>query len=299
MGKKSAAQKRAERDPEWATVHFEATMATRGNEGPHGRDRDLDSSFSARRSWTQQMQRATERAQARLEREQGSTASASTGPAVNVAASRETWTQGALTVEVYTHGGHLCDVPLQHPEAIVGELQWAIHETCGIPLIEQRLFVGEAELTAGERLSYHAGLSLSPSRRLRVLLIRRAPLQARWLMRVLHGSFQLRELEDAPSEIRGDKDVVLAAVQSDGHALRWSSQELRRDKEVVLEALRTTPFALQHAAPELQSDKEVVMTAVSACGRCMQWASVELRADREVALAAARSPGQNTFKWCE
>ena len=204
-----------------------------------------------------------------------------------------------MEVQVYGHGGHLCDVHLQHPEAIVGELQWAIQETTDIGVIEQRLFVGTTELLAGERLSYHRGLSLSPSPRLRVALIRRPAVQARWLLRVLHGQLPLTELADAPSEIRGDKDVVLAAVHRDGHALRWSSQELRRDKEVVLEALQQTPWALQHAAPELQSDKEVVMTAVAACGRCMQWASVELRADREVALAAARSPTQNTLKWCE
>ena len=97
MGKKSAAQKRAERDPEWAAMHYAAVMAERGEEGPHGRDIDHESSFSARQGWTEQMQRARERAQARLERQQASTASASTGPAANVAASSATWTQGALT----------------------------------------------------------------------------------------------------------------------------------------------------------------------------------------------------------
>jgi len=34
--------------------------------------------------------------------------------------------------------------------------------------------------------------------------------------------------------LKGDKEVVMAAVAQNGRALQWASEELRGDKEVVM-----------------------------------------------------------------
>jgi hypothetical protein len=41
-------------------------------------------------------------------------------------------------------------------------------------------------------------------------------------------------LEYASAELRGDREIVLAAVQQDGWALYFASTELRGDREIVL-----------------------------------------------------------------
>ncbi len=42
-----------------------------------------------------------------------------------------------------------------------------------------------------------------------------------------------------------DRDIVLAAVKSNGMALRYASDELKRDEEVVMAAVQQNPNALQ------------------------------------------------------
>tara|TARA_B110000090_G_scaffold168045_1_gene186849 strand:+ start:128 stop:274 length:147 start_codon:yes stop_codon:yes gene_type:complete len=37
--------------------------------------------------------------------------------------------------------------------------------------------------------------------------------------------------------LKGDKEVVMAAVAQNGSALRWASNKLKSDKEVVSEAV--------------------------------------------------------------
>lgn len=46
---------------------------------------------------------------------------------------------------------------------------------------------------------------------------------------------------------RGDRAVVLAAVQSDGLALEFAAENLRDDKDLVLAAVKTNGHALQFA----------------------------------------------------
>jgi hypothetical protein len=43
-------------------------------------------------------------------------------------------------------------------------------------------------------------------------------------------------LQHASEELRGDREVVLAAVQQNGGALRYASEELRGDREFMLAA---------------------------------------------------------------
>ncbi|MCX6987963.1 MAG: DUF4116 domain-containing protein [Chlamydiae bacterium] len=64
-------------------------------------------------------------------------------------------------------------------------------------------------------------------------------------------------------------------------------------KEIALAAVRTDGLALKLASPLLKADKAVVLLAVANKGSALQFAAAELRADREVVLAAVTAKGQN------
>ncbi|MBD97598.1 hypothetical protein CL648_02200, partial [bacterium] len=85
-----------------------------------------------------------------------------------------------------------------------------------------------------------------------------------------------RLLQHASEELKGNREVVLAAVRQDGYALEYASEELKGDREVVLEAVKQDGYALEHASAELKGDREVVLEAVKQDGRALQYASAEL-----------------------
>ena len=65
----------------------------------------------------------------------------------------------------------------------------------------------------------------------------------RWLERVAQND---RALMDAPAELQGDREVVLAAVTQHGRALEYASAELQGDREVVLAAVAQHGQALEY-----------------------------------------------------
>ena len=87
---------------------------------------------------------------------------------------------------------------------------------------------------------------------------------------------------------------MLAAVRFDAALLRYASTELRADREVVLAAVkkgRNAVRCLNYAATNLLDDRAIILAAVQQDARCLRHASTELRADREVILAAVKKRG--------
>ena len=68
-----------------------------------------------------------------------------------------------------------------------------------------------------------------------------------WLEEVRANGFSL---EDAPEDLRADKEVALAAVNQEGSALEYASEDLRADKEVVLAALKNRGYSLGISPPK-------------------------------------------------
>ena len=66
----------------------------------------------------------------------------------------------------------------------------------------------------------------------------------------------------ASEELKGDREVVIAAVRRNGGALWSASEELKRDSEVVVEAARQNGDALQFASEEQRRDRDVLLEAV-------------------------------------
>ena len=79
-----------------------------------------------------------------------------------------------------------------------------------------------------------------------------------WLTKAKHNGLCLRY---APSEIRSDKKIVLAAVHQDGEALKFAAVEFTRDKDVVLEAVKHDPNATKYVHEDLKRDPDILVAA--------------------------------------
>lgn len=110
-------------------------------------------------------------------------------------------------------------------------------------------------------------------------------------------------LKYATEEFRQDKAIVLAALERDGRALRYAHANLRLDRDVVLAAVRQNGCSLPYAEGHLRQDREVVLAAVQSRGHMLCYAAEEHRRDRKVVLAAVRQDGyairyvSNQLRW--
>eukprot|EP00929_Paragymnodinium_shiwhaense_P037181 TRINITY_DN19854_c0_g1_i1.p1 TRINITY_DN19854_c0_g1~~TRINITY_DN19854_c0_g1_i1.p1 ORF type:complete len:478 (+),score=53.34 TRINITY_DN19854_c0_g1_i1:236-1669(+) len=94
------------------------------------------------------------------------------------------------------------------------------------------------------------------------------------------------DLLDEFKDFRSNREVVSAALQTEGRALGLASMELRADKEVCRTAVSTYGFALRWVMPPLQDDVDVVESAVRQDGHALQFASECRRADPHIARIA-------------
>ena len=136
------------------------------------------------------------------------------------------------------------------------------------------------------------------------------------------------ELNNFNETIRGDRDIVIEAINKDSWNLRYASPELRNDREIVLEAMKSNGIILQCAGEKLRKDRELVLLAVQEennpliisseliplkfrddreivlhavknCPFNIQYASPELQNDKEIVLEAVKRDGymlQNASK---
>ena len=96
-------------------------------------------------------------------------------------------------------------------------------------------------------------------------------------------------LEYADKKLKNNKEVVLAAVTKDGSALRFADKKLKGDKKFVLAAVKKNGSALDYADDSLKKDKEVILVAVKNDGNALQYADKKLQGDKEIVLAAIKS----------
>mmetsp|Transcript_29981 Transcript_29981/g.54621 ORF Transcript_29981/g.54621 Transcript_29981/m.54621 type:complete len:318 (+) Transcript_29981:159-1112(+) len=98
-------------------------------------------------------------------------------------------------------------------------------------------------------------------------------------------------LQDAPAELKADKEIVMNAVRCNGRSLEHCADCMQSDREVVLAAVAQDGIALKFVHESLRGDREVVLQAVSHSGGALHWASDEMKADREVVMRAVRKEG--------
>ena len=69
-------------------------------------------------------------------------------------------------------------------------------------------------------------------------------------------------LEWASEEMKGDRDIVLAAVRQDSAAVKLASEEMKGDRDIVMAAVQVDGWALEHAAQEMKEDVEIVVATL-------------------------------------
>ena len=93
----------------------------------------------------------------------------------------------------------------------------------------------------------------------------------RWLDLLAQGG---RALQYAPAELKGDRELVLAAVKSFGGALEFASQRLKADREVVLTAVENDEDVLEYASVALHCDSDFMLAAWLRIHWSYLWSSV-------------------------
>ena len=107
------------------------------------------------------------------------------------------------------------------------------------------------------------------------------------LTAVQHG---WEALEFASENLKNDKEIVLTALEDNGDALKFASDNLKNDKEFVLETVQKDGWALEFASDNLKNDKEIVFAAVQQNrGLALEFASNNLKNDKEIVLAAVNN----------
>lgn len=102
-----------------------------------------------------------------------------------------------------------------------------------------------------------------------------------------HGSW----LKDIPSNLKGDKELVLAAVKSPHLALQFASDEFKNNKEIVEAAITKWAAEFEYASEQMRDNLELTLIAVSSSGYELQNASERLRNDKNIVLKAVFESG--------
>ena len=75
-------------------------------------------------------------------------------------------------------------------------------------------------------------------------------------------------------------------------ALQYALEELKGDREIVMEAVQETCFGLEDASKELMGYREIVMESVKWNVEALQYASEELKGDGKVVMKAVKQRGE-------
>ena len=98
-------------------------------------------------------------------------------------------------------------------------------------------------------------------------------------------------LEDKFDLIKGNRELVLNILTSNGYYLRYLPDEWKNDFEAAKIACTNNANAFDEVSDELKANKEVLLAAISRDGKALERASDELKADREIAKIAVKSYG--------
>lgn len=102
----------------------------------------------------------------------------------------------------------------------------------------------------------------------------------------------------AHDDLKADRDVVLAAVQTYGESLKYAHIDLRADAEIVFYAVQVAGMALKHANVYLRSDEQIVLEAVAQNFHAMEYADTRLKSNRDFVREAVKANGQS-FKYAD
>merc|ERR1712125_87662 len=108
-------------------------------------------------------------------------------------------------------------------------------------------------------------------------------------LNMLMAAFQKLGLKFAAKDINDEKTMIMAALTQKGEALRVArvvSEEMKGDRELCMAAVAQNWRALEWASQEMKGDRELCMAAVAHDWRALELVSKEMKGDRELWAAA-------------
>ena len=93
----------------------------------------------------------------------------------------------------------------------------------------------------------------------------------------------------ASEDLRGDRDVIGAAMALDGANLQYATDALKGDRDLVMEAVRSSnsiSLTCLPASSDLRRDREIVLAFVKITGSNLLYADASLLADEGIVRAA-------------
>ena len=100
------------------------------------------------------------------------------------------------------------------------------------------------------------------------------------------------------NQFANDREFMLALLAYNGTYLEHASEELKADKEVIMAALQSG-YSLQyeHVSDTLKTDKDFLLEIVSLDAFCLEFFSEELKQDEQIVLAAAKHFGDAALEF--
>ncbi len=86
--------------------------------------------------------------------------------------------------------------------------------------------------------------------------------------------------------MKGKENIVLAAVQAYGPALKHASEDMKARESIVLAAVQNPGMALQHASEHMKTTEHIVLAAVEKHGQALKFASEDMKNEERVVLAS-------------
>ncbi len=92
-------------------------------------------------------------------------------------------------------------------------------------------------------------------------------------------------------DYQSDRGIVLAAVKSEGSAIKWADKAFCNDPDIALAAVTQNGEAYLYVHPRLQKQSKYVMAAIKSCPYALQWAPQSMKQNKKIVLAAVRKYG--------
>jgi len=106
-----------------------------------------------------------------------------------------------------------------------------------------------------------------------------------------------RRLEEAPEELKEDRELMFAAVSmSSGRAVKSASTVLREDAQLFLHVVSLDPSLLSEASRTLLADRDFMLQAIMINGEALDCATEDLRGDWGLVLQAAQKGRGSALK---
>jgi len=217
-----------------------------------------------------------------------------------------------LEITVSGLSGISCTVVARGPSWKLRDVKADVERATGVPAKQQRLLDGAIELQGDDE-----DLAAVESRSKRygaadLTLLRWSPVQAEWLPRLQRGA----DVSEAPTEVHGDRQLILAALRArgardlinglhgrGGPALARIAAQWCGDAEVILAAARRMRYPydgstrigslLSGVTEQLRSDRDFALAVIGldGSGEALSYLSQVMQTDRNFVLSAVRLRG--------